>query len=170
MRTGHQNSHSINLIKLYLHVPRSGIQMEQRYKVRSLLPHRRSWGSGRWRCTWTANSKQIPPMIQRYIPTNVQRNDSNSSVGWVMHVSLAWVLLPVYFRASSRRRGRRRRNYLLGEERTDGRDALAVGWPKFNGEGTRVVGMSSWGGSGQGLPFLWPLRAVTVSWPSRYLV
>jgi hypothetical protein len=43
----------------------------KRYKVRSLLPHRYSWGSGRWMCTWTTNSRQIPPAIQRYIPTNV---------------------------------------------------------------------------------------------------
>jgi hypothetical protein len=101
-----------------LHFPISGIQMEQKYKVHSLLPHRRSWGSGRSMCTWTANSIQIPPAIQRYIPINVQRNDSNSSEDWVMGVAVAQVPLPAFFRVSSRRRGRRRRNILLGKEQS----------------------------------------------------
>jgi hypothetical protein len=143
--------------------------MEQGRKVRSLLPHRRSWGSGRWRCTWTANSRQIPPMIQRYIPINVQRSDSSSPEDWVMGVSLAWVLLPVHFRASSRRRGWKQRNYLLGEERTDGRNDLVAGWPKSNWERTRVVGMPSSDGHEacvgvlvQGFPFYGCCGAATV--------
>jgi hypothetical protein len=68
-------------------------------------------------CTWTANSRHIPPTIQRYIPTSVQWSDSNSSKDWVMGVSAAWVLLLAYFRASSRRRGRRQRGSSLGKER-----------------------------------------------------
>jgi hypothetical protein len=88
----------------------------KRYKVHSLPPHRRSWGSGRWMCTWTANSRQIPPAIQRYILTSVQWSDSNSPKNWVMGVSVARVLLPAYSRASSGRCGRGWRNSLLGEE------------------------------------------------------
>jgi hypothetical protein len=88
----------------------------KRYKVHSFLPHRRSWGSGRWMCTWIANSIQIPPAIQKYIPTNIQRNDLNSSKNYVIGVGVARVLIPAYFRASSRWRQRRRRNSLLGEE------------------------------------------------------
>jgi hypothetical protein len=123
--------------------------------VRSLLLHRRSWGSGRWRCTWTANSRQIPPMIQRYIPTNVQRSVSNSSEDWVMGVSLAWVLLPIYFRASSRRRGWRRRAACSVRNGTDGRDGLVAVWPRLAGGRTREVVISCWGGSGhQGFPFM----------------
>jgi hypothetical protein len=99
---------SIKCVKICSHIPISGLRMEPGSMVCSLLPHRRSWGSGRWRCTWTTNSRQIPPTIQRYIPINVQQKDSNSSEDWVMGVSLAWVLLQVYFRASSRRHGRRR--------------------------------------------------------------
>jgi hypothetical protein len=88
----------------------------KRYKVHSSLPHRRSWGSGRWMCTWTAISRKILPVIQRYIPTSVQRSDSNTSKNWVMGVNVAQVLLPAYFRASSRSHRWRRRNNLLGEE------------------------------------------------------
>jgi hypothetical protein len=61
----------------------------------SLLPHRRSWGSGRWMCTCTTNSRHNPPTIQRYIPNNVQRNDSSSSEDGVMGGSLDWFLLSV---------------------------------------------------------------------------
>jgi hypothetical protein len=49
-------------------------------------------------CTCTANSGHIPPTIQRYIPINVQRNDSISSEdgSWVA----AW--LEFFFRSSGR--------------------------------------------------------------------
>jgi hypothetical protein len=65
-------------------------------------------------CIWTANSRQIPPAIQRYIPTSVQRSDLNTSQNWSIGVRV--VRAPAYFRASSWRRQRRRRNGLLGEE------------------------------------------------------
>jgi hypothetical protein len=141
---------------LRLHLPISGIQMEQKYKVHSLLPHRRLWGSGRWMCTWTASSRQIPPAIQRYIHTSVQRSDSNSSKNWVMGVSVARVLLPAYFHASSWRRGRRRRNSLLGEE-WNNRERWASGrmtktsWRKNRSGGDAELGRIwgfSIGGSG----------------------
>jgi hypothetical protein len=94
-----------------------GFRWNKRYKVHSLLPHHRSWGSGQWMCTWTANSRQILLAVQIYIPISVQRSNSKSSKDWVMGVSVARVLPPVYFRASSRRHQRRRKNSLLGEER-----------------------------------------------------
>jgi hypothetical protein len=62
----------------------------------SLLPHRRSWGSGRWMCTCTAKSRHNPRTIQSYIPNIVQRNDSSSSQDEVMDGSLDWFLLSVY--------------------------------------------------------------------------
>jgi hypothetical protein len=117
--------------------------MEQGCKVCSLLPHRCSWGSVRWRCTWTANSRQIPPTIQRYIPINV--NEATR----VLPKTKSWVSarLESFFRSTS--------ELLLdvvdedggttcsARNGTDGRDALVAGWPKSNGEGTRVVGMPS---------------------------
>jgi hypothetical protein len=87
-----------------------------------------------------------------------------------MGVSLAWVLLPVYFRASARRCGRRRRAARSVRNGTDGRDGLVAVWPRLAGGRTRAVVMSSWGGFRQGLPFLWPLRAATVGDPVGYLV
>jgi hypothetical protein len=70
----------IKLVKLCLHTPWSGMQLEQKgTRCVLLLPHRCSWGSGRWMCTCTTNSRHNPPTIQRYIPNNVQRNDSSSS-------------------------------------------------------------------------------------------
>jgi hypothetical protein len=97
MPTGHPNSHNINLVKLCLHIPWSGIQMEpKRYKCVLLLPHRRSWGSRWWMCTCTANSRHNPHTIQRYIPIIVQRNDSTSSDDGVMGGSLDWFLLSIY--------------------------------------------------------------------------
>jgi hypothetical protein len=170
MRTGHQNSTDINSVRLCLHVPISGIQMGQGYKVRSLLPHLRSWESDRWRCTWTASSRQISPMIQRYIPINVQRSVSNSSEDWVMGVSLAWVLLPVHFRASFRRRGRRRRNNLISEERNGWERRASGRWPRLAGGKTRAVVMPSSDGHGafasavlgKGLSFYGRCGAATV--------
>jgi hypothetical protein len=75
---------SINFTKLWLQFLILEFQMEQGCKVRPSLPHCHSWGSGRWMCPCTANSRQILPTIQRYIPTSVQWNDSNSSKDWVM--------------------------------------------------------------------------------------
>jgi hypothetical protein len=84
------------LVKLCLHTPWSVMQMEQKgTRHFSLLPHRSSWGSGRWMCTCTANSRHNPPTIQNYIPNNVQRNDSSSSEDGVMGGSLDWFLLSV---------------------------------------------------------------------------
>jgi hypothetical protein len=98
MQIGHPNSHNIELITLCPHIPWSGMQMEQKgTRCVLLLPHRRSWGSGRWMCTCTANSRHNPPTIQRYIPNNVQRKDSSSSEDGVMGGNLGWFLLSVYF-------------------------------------------------------------------------
>jgi hypothetical protein len=47
-------------------------------------------------CTCIAISRHNPPTIQRYIPNNVQRNDSSSSEDGVMGGSLDWFLLLVY--------------------------------------------------------------------------
>jgi hypothetical protein len=102
----------------------------KRYKVHSSLPQRRSWESGRWMSTWTANNRQILLAMQRYIPTSIQRSDSNTSKNWVMGGSVAQVLLPTYFGASSRHRQRRRRNNLLGEERNRRERWLVAGGPK----------------------------------------
>jgi hypothetical protein len=87
-----------------------------------------------------------------------------------MGVRFAWVLLPVYFRASSRRCGWRLWTARSVRNGTDGRDGLVAVGPRLAGGRTRAVVMSSWGGFGQGLPFLWPLRATMVSWPSRVSV
>jgi hypothetical protein len=89
-------SHNIKLVKLWLHTPWSGMQLEQKgTRCVLLLPHRHSWGSGRWMCTCIANSRHNPPTIQRYIPNNVQRNDSSSSEDGVMGGNLDWFLLSV---------------------------------------------------------------------------
>jgi hypothetical protein len=161
---------SINFIKFWLHAPKVELQMEQGCKVRSLLPHRRSWGSGRWMCTWIANSRQIPPATQRYIHTSVQWSDSRSSEDGVMGVSLAWVLLPIYFRASS---------YVVAEDGgaacsardgTDGRDGLVAEWPGLAGVRTRAVVMPNSDGYeafvsavlGKGPPFCGRCGAATV--------
>jgi hypothetical protein len=112
----------------------------KRYKVHSSLPHCRSWGSGRWMCTWTANSRQIPPVMQRYIPTSVQWSDSNTSKNWVIGGSVAQVLLPTYFRAYSQCRRRRRRNNLLRKERIR-RERWASGrWAKTSWRGNKSDG------------------------------
>jgi hypothetical protein len=47
-------------------------------------------------CTCTANSRHNPPTIQRYIPNNVQQNDSSSSEDGVMGGRLDGSLLSVY--------------------------------------------------------------------------
>jgi hypothetical protein len=70
---------------------------------------------------------------------------------------LAWVLLPVYSWASSRRRGRRRRAARSARNGTNGRDGLVAVWPRLAGGTTRMVMILSWGGFGQGLPLLRPL-------------
>jgi hypothetical protein len=121
-----------------------GFRWNKRYKVHSLLPHRHSWGSGRWMCTWTANSRQIPSAIQRYIHTIVQRSDSNSSKNWVMGVSVARVPPPAYFRAPSRCRRWRRRNNLLDEERISRERWVSDRVNNTSAGGrTRVIVMSS---------------------------
>jgi hypothetical protein len=145
------------------------MRMDKRYKVRSLLPHRRSWGSGWWRCTWIANSRQIPPMVQRYIPTKVQRSVSNSSEDWVMGVSLAWVL-PVYFRALLYAVDKDRGTTCSARNGTDGRDALVAVRPRLARGKTRTVVMPSSDRHqafasavlGKGLPFYGHCGAATV--------
>jgi hypothetical protein len=170
---------SIKSVKLCLHVPISGIQMEQKgTRCFSLLPHRRSWGSGRWMCTCTANGRHIPPTIQRYIPINGQRKDSNSSEDGVMGGSLAWVLLPVYseflFDVGDKD-GRTARSARNG---TDWKDGLVAKWPRLAGRKTRAVAMSSSDGNGafasailgKGFPFYNRCGAVTVVYPPGCLV
>jgi hypothetical protein len=112
-------------------------------------------------CTWTANSRQISPVIQRYIHTSVQRSDSNSSENWVMGVSVARVLLSAYFPASSRHRGRRQRNSLLGAEQNwwegwfSGRVAK-TSWRENKSDGAVELGLIQGLVSvvlGKGLPF-----------------
>jgi hypothetical protein len=98
MQIGHPNSHNIQLVELGPRLPWLGnADGTKGTRCFSLLPHHRSWGSGRWMCTGTANSRHNPPTIQRYIPNNVQRHDSISSEDGVMGGSLDWFLLSVYF-------------------------------------------------------------------------
>jgi hypothetical protein len=47
-------------------------------------------------CTCTAKSRHNPPTIQRYIPNNVQRNDSSSSEDGVRVAAWIEFLLSVY--------------------------------------------------------------------------
>jgi hypothetical protein len=126
-------------------------------------------------CTWKTKSRQILPAMQRYIPTRVQRSDSNTSKNWVMDGSVAWVLLLTYFWASSWRRQWRRRDSLLGEDGVDERDGLVVGSP----ETSRRENKELWwcrarkdarldtGGIDGGLPFYGRKGAATIIQTTR---
>jgi hypothetical protein len=78
-----------------------------------------------------------------------------------MGVSVAWVLLPAYFLASSWRHQCRRRNSLLGEEwnsreRWASNKVTKTSWRENKSNGDvelRQIWGFSIGGSGQGLPF-----------------
>jgi hypothetical protein len=123
-------------------------------------------------CTWTANSRQIPPTIQRYIPINVQRSDSNSSEDWVMGVGVARFPPPAYLQASPQRCGRRWRNILLGEERNSWERWVGTEWLKSSWGRTRAVVMPSSDGyeafvstvMGNRASLLWPRR---LQWSSK---
>jgi hypothetical protein len=148
MQTRHQQLQVFNSARLaYLSHSRE-CRWNKRCKVRSLLPHRRSWGSGRWMCTCTANSRQNPPTIQRYIPINVQRNDSSSSEDGVMGGSLAWILFSVYSELHLDIGDEDRRTACSARSGTDGRDALLTMWPRLARGRTRIVIMPSSDGKG----------------------
>jgi hypothetical protein len=76
--------------------------------------------------TCTANSKHILPTIHRYIPINVQRNDSSSCEDGVMGGSLAWVLLSVYSELLLNVGGEDGRTACSGRNKVAGKDALAA--------------------------------------------
>jgi hypothetical protein len=121
-------------------------------------------------CTCIANSRQIPPATQRYIPTSVQRSDSNSSKDGAM-VS-AW--LESFFQPTSE---------LLPDvvdedggttcsarNGTDGREGLVAGGQKLAGGRTGSVVMSSSNGyeavPGNRASLLWPQRLQESSKPA----
>jgi hypothetical protein len=149
MQTEHPNSHKYQLGRaLSTHPLIRNSDGTKGTRCFSLLPHRRSWGSGRWMCTCTANSRHNPPTIQRYIPINIQRNDSSSSIDrvWVA----AW--LEFFFRSTlsfffdvGDEDGR---TACSARNETNGRGALVAGWPRLAGGRTRTVIMPSSDGNG----------------------
>jgi hypothetical protein len=144
MRTGHQNSHKYQFCKAPFTRPTvKNLDGTKGTRCAPLLPHCRSWGSGRWMCTCTANSGHNPPTIQRYIPINVQQNDSNSSEDGVMGGSLAWVLLSDYSELLLNSGDEDRRTACSARNGIDGRGALVARWPNLTRKRTRAVGMPS---------------------------
>jgi hypothetical protein len=111
--------------------------------VHPSLTQHRSWGSARWRCTLKTKSKQIPPAMQRYIPTSIRWSGSNTSKNGVMGGNVA----QFFFRPTS--------ELLLDVINEDGgttcsvrnganwRGGLVAGWPKTSWRRTRAIVMSS---------------------------
>jgi hypothetical protein len=94
-RTPKQSQYQIGKAFVYTHPMLGDAAGTKGTRCVLLLPHCRSWGSGRWMSTCTAKTRHNPPTIQKYIPNNVQRNDPSSSKGGVMGGSLDWFLLSV---------------------------------------------------------------------------
>jgi hypothetical protein len=148
MQIGHQKSQVFKSVKLVYTSHSREFSWNKGIRYVPLLPHRRSWGSGRWMCTCTANSRHNPPAIQRYIPNNVQRHDSNSSEDRVMGGSLAWVLLPAYSELLLDVGDEDGGTACSARNEIDGKDALVAKWPRLAGRRTRIVILSSSDGDG----------------------
>jgi hypothetical protein len=77
-------------------------------------------------CTGTANSRHNPPTIQRYIPNNVQRNDSSSSddgvIGGSLDLIFCFRATPSFFLMSEMKT----ENRLLGKVEVARRGALVA--------------------------------------------
>jgi hypothetical protein len=112
--------------------------------VLSSLPQRSSWGSEWWMCTWKTKSRQIPSAMQRYIPTSVNRRDSNISKNGAMVGDAGWVsslglILSFFWRLSTKTAGQLARR---GAKQT-----IKMGWwwvgQKLTGGVKRAMTLSS---------------------------